>query len=70
VSYLVVTCKRCARRKIVSLKGRNIPRSTKCPYCGALIVIKESHFALFDDYEGARGYVLRGYHAPLDRWVR
>jgi len=69
VSYLVVTCKRCARRKVLSLKGKGIPRSTRCPYCGNLIVIKDSHFALFNDYGEARGYALRGSHAPVDRWV-
>lgn len=64
LSYLVVTCKRCARRRVLSLKGRGVPRSTRCPYCGNLIVVRESHFALFDDYGRARDYALRGSRAP------
>ena len=65
MSYLVVTCKRCGRRKILSLKGRPIPRVTACPYCSYRISVKDAHFVVFNDYEKARSYWLQGIHRRL-----
>ncbi|MEM4853496.1 MAG: hypothetical protein QXQ60_08000 [Thermofilum sp.] len=60
MSYLVVACRRCAGRRVVSLKGRSVPGSVRCPYCGSRIVVKESPFALFSSFGEAREYALRG----------
>lgn len=60
MSYLVATCRKCSGRKILSLKGRSIPSTTKCPYCGSTIRLKEAHFLLFNDYSQAREYWLKG----------
>ncbi|MEM1690035.1 MAG: hypothetical protein QW794_00465 [Thermosphaera sp.] len=60
MSYLVVSCKHCSGRKIISLKGRFLPYFTRCPYCGVWINLRETHFAIFDDYRRARDYWLKG----------